>query len=25
MYYGDYEAAVGIDGELLAGALPKKN
>lgn len=24
MYYGDYEAAVGIDGELLAGALPKK-
>ncbi|WP_243026393.1 MULTISPECIES: hypothetical protein [Clostridia] len=25
MYYGDYEAAVGIDGELLAGALPQKN
>ena len=24
VYYGDYEAAVGIDGELLAGALPKK-
>ena len=23
VYYGDYEAAVGIDGELLAGALPK--
>ena len=22
--YGDYEAAVGIDGELLAGALPPK-
>lgn len=22
--YGDYEAAVGIDGELLAGSLPKK-
>ena len=25
VYYGDYEAAVGIDGELLAGALPQKN
>lgn len=24
VYYGDYEAAVGIDGELLAGALPQK-
>ena len=24
VYYGDYEATVGIDGELLAGALPKK-
>ena len=24
VYYGDYEAAVGIDGELLAGSLPKK-
>ena len=24
VYYGDYEAAIGIDGELLAGSLPKK-
>ena len=24
VYYVDYEATVGIDGELLAGALPKK-
>ena len=24
VYYGEYEAAVGIDGELLAGALPRK-
>lgn len=24
VYYGDFEAAVGIDGELLAGSLPKK-
>lgn len=23
VYYGDYEAAIGIDGELLAGALPR--
>lgn len=22
--YGDFEASVGIDGELLAGALPAK-
>ncbi len=22
--YGDYEAAVGIDGEVLAGVLPEK-
>lgn len=22
--YGEYKAAVGIDGELLAGALPQK-
>ena len=21
-YYGDYEASVGIDGELLAGSMP---
>ena len=24
VYYGEYEAAVGIDGELLAGSLPHK-
>lgn len=24
VYYGDFEAAIGIDGELLADALPKK-
>lgn len=24
VYYGDYEASIGIDGELLAGALPSK-
>ena len=24
VYYGEYQAAVGIDGELLAGALPYK-
>ena len=24
VYYGDYEASVGIDGELLAGSLPAK-
>ena len=24
VYYGDYEASVGIDGELLSGALPIK-
>ncbi|MDD7686892.1 MAG: DUF4160 domain-containing protein [Actinomycetaceae bacterium] len=24
VYYGDYEASVGVDGELLAGALPTK-
>lgn len=24
VYYEEYEAAVGIDGELLAGALPYK-
>lgn len=23
-YYGEYEASVGIDGELLAGSLPVK-
>lgn len=23
-YYGDYEASISIDGELLAGALPAK-
>lgn len=22
VYYGEYEASVGIDGELLAGSLP---
>lgn len=22
--HGDYEAAIGIDGELLAGSLPRK-
>ena len=25
VYYGDYEAAIGIDGELLAGSLPKNS
>ena len=25
VYYGDYEAAIGIDGELLADSLPKNN
>lgn len=24
VYYAEYEAAVGIDGELLAGSLPVK-
>lgn len=24
VYYGDYQASVGIDGELLAGSLPVK-
>ena len=24
VYYGDYRASVGIDGELLAGSLPHK-
>ena len=24
VYYGDYEAVIGIDGELLAGSLPRK-
>lgn len=24
VYYGEYEASVGIDGELLAGSLPGK-
>ena len=23
-YYGDYEASIGIDGELLAGSMPVK-
>ena len=24
VYYGDFEASVGIDGELMAGSLPRK-
>ena len=24
VYYGEYEASIGIDGELLSGALPTK-
>ena len=24
VYYGDFEASVGIDGELMAGSLPSK-
>ena len=24
VYYGEYEASIGIDGELLAGSIPKK-
>lgn len=24
VFYGDYEAFVGVDGELLAGSLPRK-
>ena len=24
VYYGEYEADIGIDGELLAGTLPHK-
>lgn len=24
VYYGEYEASIGIDGELLAGSLPYK-
>ena len=23
-FYGDYEAVIGIDGELLAGSIPSK-
>lgn len=24
VYYGDYEASIGVDGELLAGSIPRK-
>ena len=24
VYYGEYEAVIAIDGELLAGSLPRK-
>lgn len=24
VYYGEYEATIGIDGELLAGSIPRK-
>ena len=24
VYYGEYEASIGVDGELLAGSLPRK-
>lgn len=24
VYYGEYEASIGIDGELLAGSIPLK-
>lgn len=24
VYYGEYEASIGLDGELLAGSMPKK-
>lgn len=24
VYYGEHEAVIGIDGELLAGSLPRK-
>lgn len=24
VYYGDYEASIGLDGEMLAGSLPAK-
>lgn len=24
VYYGEYEASIGIDGELLAGSLPRR-
>ena len=24
VFYGDYRASVGVDGELLAGSLPRK-
>jgi len=24
VYYGEYEASIGIDGEMLAGAIPNK-
>lgn len=24
VYYGEYEASIGLDGELLAGSLPSK-
>lgn len=24
VYYGEYEASIGIDGEMLAGSLPSK-
>lgn len=23
-YYGEYEASIGLDGELLAGSMPRK-
>ena len=24
VYYGEYEASIGVDGELLAGSLPRR-
>ena len=24
VFYGDYEASIGVDGELLAGSLPRR-
>ena len=24
VYYGEYEASIGIDGEMLAGSIPSK-